>query len=78
MHLLNVHTLNLKYFEDSDVPLYAIFLYTWKANEVTHQDVQRDAAEEKAGYEKLKKTCRTASTHGFKYDLSTFFSLSPD
>ncbi|KAH8719380.1 hypothetical protein GQ44DRAFT_366567 [Phaeosphaeriaceae sp. PMI808] len=67
MRLLNTEKYELEEFGDNKIPLYAILSHTWGDHEITFQDVERRNAEEKAGYEKVRKTCSIAAAHGFKY-----------
>lgn len=67
MHLLNTSSLKLEYFDNHDVPPYAILSHCWGREEVTFQDVQSGNASEKAGYKKIKGSCSLAKSHGFEY-----------
>ena len=67
MYLLDVHTCQLKYFGSSTLPLYAILSHTWEDEEVTYQDVKGGKVDGKVGYEKVKKVCEIAASHGLDY-----------
>lgn len=67
MHLLNTSSLKLEYFDNHNVPPYAILSHCWDREEVTFQEVQSGNAGEKAGYKKIKGTCSLTKSHGFEY-----------
>ncbi|KAJ9602760.1 hypothetical protein H2200_012540 [Cladophialophora chaetospira] len=67
MHLLNVNTRKLERFGDSNVPLYAILSHTWDDVEITYQDIQSPGIDKRPEYEKVKRTCELAATHGHDY-----------
>ena len=67
MRLLNTTTRKLEEFGGNNIPLYAILSHTWGKNEITFQDIEGGDAEEKVGYEKVRKTCSRAADDGFKY-----------
>jgi hypothetical protein len=71
MWLLHTSTLDLEEFTVVDIPRYAIFSHTWgpAEEEVTFRDMRkhRDAAQRKAGYDKVKECCRKAAHDGYRY-----------
>lgn len=69
MRLLNVHTFTLEAFYASGAaPAYAILSHTWGDEEVEYQDLQDlDAAQKKAGFDKIRHTCDQAKEHGLHY-----------
>ncbi|GJC80283.1 vegetative incompatibility protein HET-E-1 [Colletotrichum liriopes] len=69
MRLLCVKSLEVKEFAPNEVPRYAILSHRWLSNdgEVTLQDMERNNAITKPGYEKLVKSCKQAKEDGFDY-----------
>jgi hypothetical protein len=70
MHLLNVDTLQLETFYDSEIPKYAILSHTWGKDEVTFADIQNPTflnSTSLAGFEKIRMTCQQASADGYQY-----------
>lgn len=68
MHLVNVKTMKLESFAESDTPKYAILSHRWQDGEVLFQDMQpgHDATP-KAGYAKLAAFCAKAAAAGYGY-----------
>jgi hypothetical protein len=71
MRLLNTATLNLHEFIGDKIPPYAILSHTWGEEEVSLQEMQSREATgidiQKAGYQKIKKCCKTSATDGYEY-----------
>jgi hypothetical protein len=67
MRLLNTRTLELKRFNDSQIPVYAILSHTWEEEEVTLQELHTREARQKKGYKKILEFCREAVIHGFDW-----------
>ncbi|KAE8137558.1 hypothetical protein BDV38DRAFT_271156 [Aspergillus pseudotamarii] len=69
MRLLNVYTLRLEEFNESKAPPYAILSHTWGEGEVSFDDIQDTSGKytNKAGYEKIHKTCEQAINDEFNY-----------
>ena len=69
MRLLNVHKFVLEeFYAFGTAPAYAILSHTWGDEEVTYDDLQDlEAAQTKAGFEKISYTCRQAEEHGLHY-----------
>ena len=68
MRLLNTKTVQLEEFNEADCPRYAILSHTWGNGEVTFQELQQEKTPaQKAGYEKIVKTCREALARGLNY-----------
>jgi uncharacterized delta-60 repeat protein len=49
------------------IPPYAILSHTWGSQEVTHEDMVKDEARNKAGYEKIKFCGNQAAENGLQY-----------
>ncbi|RWA09760.1 hypothetical protein EKO27_g5350 [Xylaria grammica] len=68
MRLINTRTLRLHEVTEAERAPYAILSHTWEEEEVSFQDFQdRDRAEKKKGYAKIKEVCRIASSRGLPY-----------
>ncbi|MCJ1361134.1 hypothetical protein MMC16_000231 [Acarospora aff. strigata] len=69
MRLLNSSTLQLKDFPANQIPVYAILSHTWGKDEeeVLFADMERGRAEGKAGYKKIRNSCKLAAAHGLDY-----------
>ena len=67
MYLVNTENFKLEKFEGRKIPLYATLSHTWDKDEITLQEMQLGVADKNAGYEKVKRTCLIAKTHGFDY-----------
>ncbi|RSL50317.1 hypothetical protein CEP54_011994 [Fusarium duplospermum] len=69
MRLINTKTLQLKEFNGTNRPPYAILSHTWGDQEVTFQDMQEGAGKHswKAGFRKIVQTCRVARRSRIKY-----------
>lgn len=74
MRLLNATSLKLEEFFDDSLPPYAILSHRWQDDEVSFQDMQTDAARQKAGYAKLKLCCDQAVKDGLGYAWGRLFS----
>jgi hypothetical protein len=61
--------LSITYFEDSSTPPYAILSHTWgqDAEEVTFQDLVKNAGKEKYGYNKITFCGKQARHDGLQY-----------
>ncbi|KAM0250925.1 hypothetical protein ACHAQJ_008421 [Trichoderma viride] len=67
MHLIDASTLKLTWFPGA-APPYAILSHTWGAEEVTFADFSDvSKREQKAGFDKIKQTCKQALEDGFGY-----------
>ncbi|KAI3327160.1 HET-domain-containing protein [Xylariaceae sp. AK1471] len=67
MHLLNVHTRQLREFVGTNIPPYAILSHTWGEDEVLFQDLSDPKHKEKLGYKKIEGCCRQALRDGHDY-----------
>lgn len=69
MRLLNVQTLELKEFFDSQIPPYAVLSHTWGDEEVLFQDMcnLNAAVTKKKGFRKIERTCRHAIWDGLDW-----------
>jgi hypothetical protein len=67
MRLLNVNTLVLKEFIDSDRPPYVILSHTWGAEEVSLQMLHTAKVKTLAGYEKIRNFCCQGAANGFEW-----------
>jgi hypothetical protein len=67
MRLINLKTLVVKEFIESDCPPYVILSHTWGADEVSLQMLQTGGVEALAGYEKIKSFCRQGAANGFEW-----------
>ncbi|KAF4633148.1 hypothetical protein G7Y89_g4974 [Cudoniella acicularis] len=76
MRLLNVYTMKLEEFfdseypnddDDSRFPKYAILSHCWGQDEVTFNDINGDSWQEKLGSKKINFTCRQAEEDGYGY-----------
>ncbi|KAI1816171.1 HET-domain-containing protein [Poronia punctata] len=71
MRLLNARSLRLKeFFDDDEVPDYAILSHTWGDEEVSLQDMKSLDAEQlrkKAGFDKIRNFCITARRRGWAW-----------
>jgi hypothetical protein len=66
MRLLNTRTIQLEEFIEKTPP-YAILSHTWGKDEVLFQDLKDPSHTAKAGYIKIKETCRIALDSGLRY-----------
>ncbi|KAF4928493.1 Vegetative incompatibility protein HET-E-1 [Colletotrichum viniferum] len=57
MRLLNARTIAVEDFSSKRIPPYAILSHTWEDDEVTLQDMERQSANTKAGYAKIRDSC---------------------
>lgn len=62
MRLINVQTLELRAFSDSEIPQYAILSHTWEAEEISFQEMTNPTDETplKRGYKKIVSACLQA------------------
>jgi hypothetical protein len=72
MRLLNAKTLQLKEFTcpEADIPPYAILSHTWSTtseDEISLQDIRSSRAARKAGYAKIKNSCKETAKGGLEY-----------
>jgi hypothetical protein len=69
MRLLHVQNIQLKSFETSDAPPFAILSHTWGENEVTFQDLTSAAAPfpRRGGWAKILGACRKARAARFEW-----------
>lgn len=71
MRLIDVEGLELQYFDDADLPPYAILSHTWAIDsndEVTSQEFHDPAIRSsKPGFDKITQCCRLAQEQGWKY-----------
>ncbi|KAK4496510.1 hypothetical protein PRZ48_012490 [Zasmidium cellare] len=72
MHLLNVHTYQLKRFTDErSAPPYAILSHTWAdGKEVQYTDILKhsfDARDDSLNWKKIDLTCQQAIADGFEF-----------
>ncbi|KAF2650786.1 HET-domain-containing protein [Lophiostoma macrostomum CBS 122681] len=71
MWLLDVESLQLKEFQGSNIPEYAILSHTWGAEEVSFVEMKkpkyRETAERKEGFSKIKLCCLQAQKDGYKW-----------
>ncbi|KAK3312610.1 heterokaryon incompatibility protein-domain-containing protein [Apodospora peruviana] len=69
MRLINAETLEFEDFFNPSSVDYAILSHTWEAEEVTFQDMVHwsPAVKKKAGFIKIRETCRLARHKGLKY-----------
>lgn len=67
---MNSSNLRLKDFPSNKIPEYAILSHTWgeDEDEVLFADIGRGVYNgKKAGYEKIRSSCKQAAAHGLKY-----------
>ena len=69
MRLLNTRTLELHDFMDDAIPEYAILSHRWQAaaEEVSFLDMQSGIGAQKAGFQKIKRSCALACEQGIPY-----------
>lgn len=68
MRLIDSSNLQLRDFPANEIPEYAILSHTWGEDEVLFADVGRGIDNgEKAGYEKIRSSCKQAAAHGLDY-----------
>ncbi|RSL72333.1 hypothetical protein CEP54_000850 [Fusarium duplospermum] len=68
MWLINTETLKLESVVNPETVEYAILSHTWEEEEVSFQEFQDlRSARAKKGFSKIKKTCRLAKKHGYRY-----------
>lgn len=65
--LFDTDKFEIKEFNDSQIPPYAILSHRWGEEEVTLQDIDRIDIKEKQGYKKIKGCCKIAKESGFGY-----------
>src|SRR4051794_32508254 len=62
MRLINTSTLKLEVFFDSGTPEYVILSHTWGDSEISLQDFQNGATNDK-----IQNCCKQAQKDGFQY-----------
>ena len=68
MRLINTNTLELRDFNQSELPQYAILSHTWEdEDEVSFQEFGLPNRSSKKGYSKILQTCRLALRDGLEY-----------
>jgi hypothetical protein len=75
MRLIRGNTLELVEFSDSDIPPYAILSHTWGSEEITYQEMCKDAPNkirinsqsQQESYNKIQYCCAQASKDGLDY-----------
>ncbi|KAI0107467.1 HET domain-containing protein [Nemania sp. FL0031] len=68
MWLINIESMKLEEFTPPHLPVYAILSHTWEEEEITFQEfANRELAEKKACFQKIKKTCKLAATRSISY-----------
>ncbi len=69
MRLLNSSTLRLHDCSADKIPTYAILSHTWRKDqdEVLFADMERNSAENRAGYQKIRYACTQAKAAGLDY-----------
>ncbi|KAK3620956.1 hypothetical protein LTR56_023092 [Elasticomyces elasticus] len=68
MRLLNVYSLELEEFLESNVPEYAILSHTWTRSEVSYRDMQQiRTAKKQGGYDKIERSCHLARIDKLSY-----------
>ena len=66
MRLIDVKTLQLRTFKDSEIPPYAALTHTWGADEATFYDITRHDGQAKLG-SKIRECCRKAIEDNIDY-----------
>ncbi|KAE9994460.1 hypothetical protein EG327_010086 [Venturia inaequalis] len=68
MRLINVTSMKLEqFFDDSQIPPYAILSHRWGVNELTLQEYQKVLVKRHPGYEKIKQFCLKVMELGHIY-----------
>lgn len=67
MRLINTVTLQIEDFSSEAGLVYAILSHTWEEDEVSFQDMQRERARSKDGFQKIQNFCQRAKDRGFQY-----------
>lgn len=67
MRLINLHTLVVEEFVDSNRPPYVILSHTWGADEVSLQMLRTEGIEHLSGYQKILSFCRQGAANGFEW-----------
>jgi hypothetical protein len=67
MRLLNLNTLELRGFIDSERPPYVILSHTWEVEEVSLQALHGPNVQNMAGYFKILNFCRQGAENGFEW-----------
>jgi hypothetical protein len=57
----------MRWFNDNEIPPYAILSHTWGEEEVTFDHVRQGTAHQLKGYPKVLATCNSAAQNGFEY-----------
>ncbi|TDZ25381.1 Vegetative incompatibility protein HET-E-1 [Colletotrichum orbiculare MAFF 240422] len=60
-------TIEVEEFVEGNIPAYSILSHTWEKEEVSFQDMERQAHSAKAGYQKLLASCGQSLRDGFDY-----------
>jgi hypothetical protein len=70
MRLLRARTVSLEpFFDDRDLPPYAVLSHTWGSDEVSFHEIQQShaAIKSRAGYQKILGCCRQALRDGLEH-----------
>ncbi|TDZ36462.1 Vegetative incompatibility protein HET-E-1 [Colletotrichum trifolii] len=67
MRLLNTRTIEVEELIEGNIPAYSILSHTWEKEDVSFQDMERQAHSPKAGYQKLLAICAQSLRGGFDY-----------
>jgi len=60
MRLINVCSLEMKEFYDSNTPPYIILSHRWQEDEITYQDFEINQGRQKGSYHKIEHLCQIA------------------
>ena len=61
------HSFEVQYFQDDNIPKFAILSHTWDEDEVTFQDLEAGRGQAKKGFQKIRNCCRIARDAGYEY-----------
>ncbi|KAL4893779.1 heterokaryon incompatibility protein-domain-containing protein [Aspergillus ambiguus] len=67
MRLIQTFSIQQIEFLPDDIPRYAILSHTWAEGEVLLSDIEKGTAQDKAGWEKVSRACKQASSNGYEY-----------
>src|ERR1700749_1080849 len=69
MYLLHTTTYELKDFEPTSIPNYAILSHTWGAEEITFRDINKRLYEvrKREAFAKIEGCCAQANRDGYDY-----------
>ena len=67
MYLLETTTIQLREFEGSNTPPYAVLSHRWGAEEVSFRAIQDRSGKKLAGWQKIKACCKLAASEGHAY-----------